>query len=233
MKKLEAQHIFFDLDHTLWDFETNSRETLKEIFSEFKLDRLGIPAPESFIETYIRINHDYWELYRKHLVSKSRLRHERFSKTFEAFGIPEQEMPSQIPDFYIQVCPTKSTLMPNAIAVLEYLSTHYPLHIITNGFKETQRVKMRNSGIEKYFDVVIFSEEVKAHKPNPVIFDAGLKRAGANSRDSVFIGDNLEADVLGSRNAGLSPVFYNPLKIEHKENLNHEIEDLIELKNLL
>jgi putative hydrolase of the HAD superfamily len=233
LKKIEVSHVFFDLDHTLWDFETNSRQTLLELYHHFKLDQLGMPDAEEFISTYVKINHHYWEMYRNHQVSKSRLRYERFSKTFEQLGIPENEMPGQIPDLYLSICPTKGALMPNALQTLEYLHEKYPLHIITNGFKETQLIKLKKSGIDRFFDVIIFSEEVKAHKPNPFIFEVGLRDARAKNHASVFIGDNLEADVLGSRNAGLHPVFYNPLKTEHSETLNHEIVDLIELKEIL
>lgn len=233
MKILNTQHVFFDLDHTLWDFETNSQETLLELFDELKLAELGIPDAVSFIKEYKRINHQYWEYYRQHLVSKNRLRVERFSKTFESFGIPESDMPLHISDLYLSICPTKGALMPNALETLNYLANKYPLHIITNGFKETQIRKLATSGIAHFFDVIIYSEEVRAHKPNPIIFETGLQQAGAENVSSVFIGDNLEADVIGSRNAGLQPVFYNPDNIEHDEQIEFEIRDLIELKNLL
>lgn len=226
-------HIFFDLDHTLWDFESNSKATLIQLFDELKLEQLGIINAEAFVSTYLEVNDHYWQLYRQNLVSKATLREGRFTKTFEKLGIPAIEMPSNLPDLYVAICPNKTILMPNAMEVLNYLSEKYPLHIVTNGFKESQLTKLKGSGIDHFFDQIIFSEEVKCHKPDKAIFDEALRLSNADRATSFFIGDHLEADIIGSKNAGLIPVYFNPESKTHKEILPYEIVDLIELKNII
>ncbi len=227
------EHIFFDLDHTLWDFETNSRETLFELFDHFNLVELGIPNAQLLYDTYARINEYYWGLYRQHLVSKSRLREERFTKTFEEFGIAAHEIPPTLPDTYIARCPLKAALMPNAVEVLEFLKKNYQLHIITNGFKETQSMKMRSSGIEHFFKIIIFSEDAGYQKPHPAIFRKAVNDAKCKIHQAIFVGDNLDADIIGSRNFGMDQVFYNPNALIHSEVVTFEIKNLIELKWIL
>ena len=226
-------HIFFDLDHTLWDFESNSKATLIQLFEELKLEQLGILDAQTFVYTYLQVNDYYWQLYRQKMVSKATLREGRFISTFEKLGIPAHEMPRDLPDLYVSICPHKTMLMPNAMEILEYLNGKYPLHIITNGFKESQLTKLQSSGIGHFFDHLVFSEEVKCHKPDKAIFDEALRLSNADRSTSYFIGDHLEADVLGSKNAGLIPVYFNPDSKLHQENLPHEIVDLLELKKIL
>ena len=226
-------HVFFDLDHTLWDFESNSKATLIQLFDELNLEQLGILNAESFVSTYLEVNDHYWQLYRQNMVSKATLREGRFTSTFEKLGIPAREMPANLPDLYVSICPHKTILMPNALEILHYLSDKFPMHIVTNGFKESQLTKLKGSGIDHFFDQIIFSEEVKCHKPDKAIFDEALRLSNADRATSFFIGDHLEADILGSRNAGLIPIYFNPESKAHQENLSFEIKDLIELKNIL
>lgn len=226
-------HVFFDLDHTLWDFESNSKATLIQLFDELKLEQLGILNAATFVSTYLEVNDHYWQLYRQNLVSKTTLREGRFTSTFEKLGVPAREMPINLPDLYVSICPHKTILMPNAIEILNYLSEKYPLHIVTNGFKESQLTKLTSSGISNYFDQIVFSEEVKCHKPDKAIFDEALRLSNADRATSYFIGDHLEADILGSKNAGLIPIYFNPESKAHQEQLPHEIVDLIELKSII
>ncbi len=226
------QHLFFDLDHTLWDFETNSRITLSELFEHYRLTQMGIPDSGEFIERYIHINKELWDLYRQKLVSKNTLRTERFRKTFETYGIPFREMPLGMAEDYIQLCPEKGNLMPYAREILDYLSEKYRLHIITNGFRETQMRKLKQSQIEHYFEVVLCSEDVQAHKPDLKIFKEASERSGAKLSESYYIGDHLEADIQGSRNAGMKAIFYNPEGYTHDTATDHEIRHFIELEKI-
>lgn len=225
----KVPHLFFDLDHTLWDFETNSRITLAELYDYYQLEQVGIPGVEDFIERYISINRDLWELYRQKQVSKNTLRTERFKRTFETYGIPEREMPLKIGDEYIRLCPEKAQLMPGAKEVLEYLSDKYTLHIITNGFRETQHRKLNQSNIHHFFDLILCSEDVQAHKPDPKIFQEAARRTGANLNQSFYIGDHLETDIMGSKNVGMRAVYFNPEGHIHNTSIDHEIRHLIEL----
>ena len=149
MKGIE--HVFFDLDRTLWDFEANSEATLKELFEEFKLsDKLGV-ADNLFIREYKRINELFWEDYRKGTIQKEYLRYGRFETALKFFGYSDKEMAIGIGKLYISRSPRKTGLVDGSIEVLEYLKPKYQLHIITNGFEEVQHIKMESAGLTPYF----------------------------------------------------------------------------------
>ena len=153
------KHIFFDLDHTLWDFNKNSSETLEELFELYSLKELGIHAFEDFIKMYRKVNDEKWDLYRKGEINKQELRATRFHDTLLSFEIDHPELAAQIDHDYIQKSPHKTNLFPHTHDVLKYLSKKYVLHIITNGFSEVQVIKMSASGLHTYFRYKITSEE--------------------------------------------------------------------------
>ena len=231
MKKYKA--VFFDLDHTLWDFETNSREAITEIFHQYQLTDLGIPGSDEFIETYRKINHRMWNEYSLNLISKETLRAGRFQMALAAFGIRNNELAETLSVMYLKSCPVKTNLFPGTKEILEYLSQKYSLHIITNGFKEVQHLKIGNTGLTHFFDQIHISEELGFKKPEPEIFHYAVKMARTVSENCIMIGDNLETDITGDENAGIDPVFFNP----HKENTGrkvfYEINTLEELRKIL
>ncbi len=201
------KHIFFDLDHTLWDFETNSKKTYNYIF---KKHNINIDL-EDFLYHYIPLNHRYWKLYREEKVTKNQLRYGRLKDVFDAIKYSiSDEMIEVLATDYIVNLPKYNQLFPGTFELLDYLKPKYKLHIITNGFKEIQQEKLEKSQIAHYFDKVITSESVGVKKPNPKVFFHALNKAKAHTYQSVMIGDNLEADVYGAKNIGLDAVFFNP-----------------------
>jgi putative hydrolase of the HAD superfamily len=229
----EYRHLFFDLDRTLWDFDTNSRIALGEIFLHFKLVDRGISSSELFIDTYQNINEGLWAQYRSGLLNKRKLRSLRFTRSLEHFGIDDEYLGHQLGEAYIDLSPRKTALLPNTVEVLEYLNDRYELHIITNGFEEVQHIKIENSGLKPFFKKVITSEQVGARKPDPLIFHFALSEAKGNISESLMIGDDLGADILGAQNVGMDHVYFNPKNLAHSEVLHMEIADLKELKDLL
>lgn len=226
------KHIFFDLDHTLWDFETNATETLGEIYSHFRLKDKGVASASGFINMYKSINEKMWDDYEKGKISKEYLRTRRYYKTLLSFGIKDNKLSEKIGEFYIKESPKKTNLFPRAIETLSYLAEKYKMHIITNGFVEVQYLKLKNSGLRNYFEKIIISEEVGSNKPEKKIFSHALMSAGAKKQESVMIGDNLGTDILGAKNSGLDQCFFNPSKKEHKEKITFEISSLDELKEI-
>lgn len=204
-----VKHIFFDLDHTLWDFETNSTLTLKELFDRYKLG-LKIDSKEAFIQEYKKINAHYWALYRIGDIKKSELRHIRFQKTLEHFGYSDPDLTISISDEYVATCPHKPHLMPGCMEVLEYLHGKYQLHIITNGFEEIQTIKLQKSGIDRFFQHVITSEKLDRRKPDPVIFNHAADLAGSAGKQNLMVGDHYEADVQGALAVGWHAIHYKP-----------------------
>jgi putative hydrolase of the HAD superfamily len=227
------EHIFFDLDCTLWDFETNSRETFAELITKYNFKEKGIDSPEDFIEEYLIINERMWDEYRKGLVDKDTLRYKRFQEAFAKFGVNDTDFANSFANDYLHIAPAKSKLFPHTHEVLEYLQKKYILHIITNGFEEVQHIKMKSSDIEKYFKNVITSEMAGHKKPDIRIFEFSLRTANASVHNSIMIGDNMQADIIGARNANIHQVFFNPKELKHNEDVTHEIKSLNELFNLL
>ncbi|MDX1651650.1 MAG: YjjG family noncanonical pyrimidine nucleotidase [Brumimicrobium sp.] len=204
------QHIFFDLDRTLWDFETNSKAALQTIFEELKLAEF-ISNFDDFHTVYREINAQYWSDYSKGVVSKEDLRSGRFLKTLQKFDINDTELGTTIGDKYIQISPHQTNLFPGTKETLEQLKKdNFRLHIITNGFKETQFIKLEKSGIIQYFEDILCSEEIGVNKPDPKVFNAALRRTGAKNVHSMMIGDDFNADIIGAENCGIRAVLFDP-----------------------
>lgn len=201
---MNIKHVFFDLDHTLWDFETNSNQTFEFIFKKNK-----VPINYSdFKEKYHPINQKYWKLYREEKVTKEELRTGRLTETFHELKFEATpDLISVLSYEYIEHLASYNALFEGAIEVLEYLHAKYELHIITNGFEEVQFRKMESSFISKYFKHIITSERVGVKKPNPAIFNFAMELSGAKSSESIMIGDNFEADILGAKKVGMQTVF--------------------------
>ena len=228
-KKLIVKDIFFDLDHTLWDFDKNSMLAFKRVFKKFKITI----EFDAFLKIYEPINVEYWKKYREDKVSKENLRRGRLIDSFIFFDlIYTTEKIDEIADAYIQELPFDSHLFEGAVEILDYLILKYKLHIITNGFEEVQHKKLKNSGIDHYFSTVTTSEEVGLKKPNPKVFLTALNKANSLPTQSVMIGDSLEADILGANNIGMQTIFYN-YRNESISKKIKSIDSLLEIKNYL
>ena len=223
------KHIFFDLDHTLWDFDKNSALTFEKIFS---LNGIEIDL-NSFLEVYVPINFNYWKLYREEKIDKKNLKFARLNDTFKALELKiSSRIIHKLSEDYITYLSTFNHLFPGTIELLDFLFAKYKLHIITNGFKEAQQAKLNQSNIDHYFLTVTNSEMVGVKKPNPKIFHHALHMANATIENSIMIGDNLEADILGALNIGMDAICFN----YHNEVLTSDligVDHLLEIKNYL
>ena len=218
--------IFFDLDHTLWDFQKNSALTFDFLLKKYQIN-IDL---NKFLNIYIPINFSYWKLYRDEKITKEFLRYNRLKSSFEKLNISlSDDVINKIADDYVISLPVNNFLIKDTILVLDYLRNKYRLHIITNGFTEVQNKKIVNSQIKKYFHSIIDSETVGVKKPNIKIFDYALRVSGARSKNSLMIGDNLEADILGALNAGFHAIHFN----NNNEAPHEHCLILNELKSLL
>lgn len=228
------KHIFFDLDHTIWDFDKNAEETLHELYFKYKFDRLfNQESSTRFIETYTINNHRLWGLYHHGKITKPELRTARFADTFTQLGVDPKLFPEEFELEYLAVCPQKTNLFPNAHETLAYLGDRYNLHLISNGFKEACETKLEKSDLKKYFKHIFISEVVGINKPDPLIFQFAMTTAFAQPQQSLMIGDNLDADIRGAVNVGMDAIFFNPGNIEKPEDVTHMIIDLKELQSIL
>ena len=218
--------IFFDLDHTLWDFQKNSALTFDFLLKKYQIN-IDL---NKFLNIYIPINFSYWKLYRDEKITKEFLRYNRLKSSLEKLNISlSDDVINKIADDYVISLPVNNFLIKDTILVLDYLRNKYRLHIITNGFTEVQNKKIVNSQIKKYFHSIIDSETVGVKKPNIKIFDYALKVSGARSKNSLMIGDNLEADILGALNAGFHAIHFN----NNNETPHEHCLILNELKSLM
>lgn len=225
--------ILFDLDHTLWDFETNSSTTLSELYEAHHLNKQGVTNLVDFKKVFSRINTDLWTRYDAGLINREEIRFHRFRNILGHFGIADEKLSMTLSDEYVLQSPKKSALMPNAIDSLEYLASRYPLTVITNGFDEIQGTKLASSGITHYFKSVVTSARAGHKKPAREIFDFALAENGYAHHEAIMIGDNLLTDIGGARNANIDTVYYNPDRAAHTETVNFEIHDLKQLREIL
>lgn len=221
--------IFFDLDHTLWDFDRNSALTFEKIFN---LNKVSLDL-EEFLFHYEPINLDYWKLYREDKVDKATLRYRRLSDSFDRLNYKvSDDLINKLSIDYIAYLGTFNHLFEETLDILDYLYPNYRLHIITNGFSEVQYNKIKNSKIDHYFKTITDSEKVGVKKPHPNIFEFALDLAEASKDSSIMIGDNLEADVMGALNCGLDAICFN-IKNENVGAEVKQIRNLLQLKNYL
>jgi putative hydrolase of the HAD superfamily len=227
------QCILFDLDHTLWDFDLNSKETLRELFDHFRLTDRGISGFDYFYEVFVRVNTKLWQLHDQNLIGTDEIRMQRFYKVLNEAGLDDYPFSLTFSAAFLDELPKKKNLLPNTIEVLNYLQGRYPMAIVTNGFDELQANKMHASGIHHYFQRIVTSQRAGAKKPERRIFDFTLEEMGFTPAQSLMIGDNLQTDIAGARMAGLDTVFFNPHNNQHQESVTYEINDLKHLTSIL
>ncbi len=223
------KHIFFDLDHTLWDFDKNSAFAFDVIFKKHNLEVSVV----EFLEHYIPRNHHYWKLYQVNQISHEDLRYFRLKDVFDVLDFTiSDKMIHQLSEDYITHLPDNNLLFDGAIEVLSYLNENYHLHIITNGFSEVQGRKLKNSNIEHFFQTITNSEMAGVKKPHPNIFEFALSLANASKEESIMIGDSLEADIEGALSYGIDAVYFNEQNTNIQKQI-HQVNHLLELKNIL
>lgn len=241
------KHLFFDLDGTLWDLHTNTRIAIEQLFLKYQ-DRIGHVKSADFIPVYTRHNDAVWALYRQNKIEKSVLRTVRFERAFADCGVDTD--PEFIEDFatdFIETCPNGPHTIAGTHELLEYCKDKYRLHIITNGFPEVQGNKMSAGKLDGYFREIVNSESVGARKPDPSIFEFALNRASANKSESLMIGDDWDADILGARDFGIDQVFLTTTEdilnrgaavrgqepARHNYKPTYVVRDMFELKQIL
>ncbi|MDR2586608.1 MAG: YjjG family noncanonical pyrimidine nucleotidase [Prevotellaceae bacterium] len=230
MKKY--RFFLFDLDRTLWDFDTNAHDSVVMLLEQYQLGN-RIDDFEQFYRLYTEHNFRLWEQYEKGILSQSVLRCLRFEVTFQDFGINDPQLAAQFGAAYLELLPLRTALMPHTKEVLEHLlAKGCRMGIISNGFKQVQYTKLERSGIRDYFERVFISEEVGVHKPHPDIFRAAVTAFNAKKSDTVMVGDDFAKDIEGAQVFGIDQFFYNPLHIPCNGGPTYESDTLLDLIKL-
>jgi putative hydrolase of the HAD superfamily len=227
-------HLFFDLDHTLWDFEANAARVLEMLWEEHRLAERCGECYDAFKTSFDGHNERLWEKFRKGDLSREDLRWKRFWLALLDMKAPDETLSRQMGERFLEHLPLQKALVPGAEAVLQHCAAKgYDVHLITNGFETTQWQKLRTAGIDTHFGHVITSEGCGCMKPHRGIFDHALNLCGVEAKDSLMIGDALEVDIKGARDAGWDQVYYNPTGLPHKEKPTFEIRRLEELLEIV
>jgi putative hydrolase of the HAD superfamily len=228
------QHLFFDLDHTIWDFEMNSKETLWDLHNKYNLTAKGITDFDAFFDQYSIHNHRLWDRYTKGFIKQDELRWKRIYLSLLEYKIADEKLSREMSFDYLDILPNKKNLFPYTIEILEYLKAKgYQMHLITNGFESVQFKKIENSNLAPYFKEVITSEASNSLKPNKEIFEYALQKSNAKLAESIMIGDNESADIQGAINIGMDSVFVNHINAVPTVPATYTITHLKELETIL
>lgn len=231
---MKYKHLFFDLDHTLWDFDANARMTLQQLHIDLRLPEKGIHDFDRFHKNYLAHNERLWAQYRTGHIKQDELRLKRMWLSLLDFNIDDRELALQMNELFLQLLPTRTILFPDTVDVLQYLQAKgYFLHLITNGFEETQHAKLKSSGLAPFFKIVVTSECSNSLKPQKEIFEYAFAKTGATAQESLMIGDALDVDVAGAFTVGMDAVHVNYNRVEQDLKPTYTIYHLRELKDFL
>lgn len=227
------QHLFFDLDHTLWDYDRNVSESLAELYQIYGLQNMGIPTFELFSASFHHVNFQLWDSYNMGKIDKLNLRKERFPRIFSHAGGNAQSIPLEFEEDFMSRTSSKPHIFPYSKEILTYLKEKYRLHVITNGFNESQAKKMKSAGLDGFFELVVTSETTGHKKPDPRIFQYAMEQLVTSPENCLMIGDNPDSDILGAQRANIDQVFFNPEGKPIALKPTYEISHLRELEDLL
>ncbi|MEP6949138.1 MAG: YjjG family noncanonical pyrimidine nucleotidase [Ginsengibacter sp.] len=231
---LKYRHLFFDLDHTLWDFDSNAKESLGELYLLFELESKLVSPFELFYTTYLKHNTILWDRYEKGFISSDDLKWKRMWRSLLHFNIGDEVLAKEMSIKFLEILPTKKKVFDYTFEILDYLTKKgYSIHCITNGFEKTQWSKLNNSNLAKYFTHVITSEVSNSMKPQKEIFEYALKKTNGNIGECIMIGDNPDADILGALNAGIDTIFVNHINADCILSSTHTVYHLKELESIL
>jgi putative hydrolase of the HAD superfamily len=230
---MKYKHIFFDLDHTLWDFDANARLTLEQMHIDLKLADRGIHDFDLFHKNYLRHNEKLWERYRKGYIKQEELRLKRMWLALLDFQIADDVLAREMSDLFLQLLPSRTILFPNTREILQYLTERgYQLHLITNGFDKVQHCKLQSCGLDHFFKVVVTSESSNSIKPEKEIFEFALDKTGAAVHESIMIGDTLEVDIAGAMSVGMDQIHVNYSGAEQDLTPTYTVRTLKELEGI-
>lgn len=230
---MKYKHLFFDLDHTLWDFDANAKATLAQLHMDLDLVSKGVNDFDRFHKNYLEHNEKLWARYRNGHIKQEELRLKRMWLTLLDFKIADEELARQLSELFLQLLPARTILFPDTKEVLQYLAGKgYQLHLITNGFEKTQHSKLKHSGLDIFFKEVITSESSNSLKPQKEIFEYALDKTKAKASESIMIGDSIEIDIIGALNAGMDQVHVNFNDAPQEVIPTYTVKALKELKDI-
>jgi putative hydrolase of the HAD superfamily len=200
-----------------------------QLYREYNLADMGITDFDAMFVAYNYHNDRLWDRYRKGFIKRDELRWKRMWLMLLDFKVADTALAHELSVAFLEILPTQTLLLPYAKELLEHCKGRYDLHLITNGFETTQRLKLQYSGIARYFTHMVTSERSNSMKPYREIFDYALNLVQADPAECIMIGDAVEIDISGAINAGWDTAYYNQHSQQHTHKPTYEVRHLNEL----
>lgn len=228
--------LLIDFDDTLCDTHGNAVLALREVFSDFGLERY-FSSPDLFYDAYWEANIDLWQQYGRGAITRDFLIVERFRRPLSrGRGLHvTPELCLEMSDRFLDHCAEKPGVVEGAHELVSYLRRRgYRLHLASNGFHEVQYRKIHACGFDGCFDTVVLSEDAGVNKPARGFFDYAFRVSQAKPETTLMIGDSWESDMRGALAYGLDAIYFNrfpdypaPQPVTHEVHALREILDLL------
>jgi 2-haloacid dehalogenase len=223
------QALFFDVDNTILDFTKTEQEALPLLFQQH-----GLPIDEEAMGAYRTINKRLWRSFEKGEIDRDTVVQSRFREFSARYG--RETNGAELDAAYRELLGQGTHMIDGAAEVLDALSKHYSLYIVTNGVSETQYRRLKATALLPYFQAVFVSEDTGFQKPMAEFFDYVFEHVpNVSPTRSLIIGDSLAADIQGGHQAGMDTCWFNPGKLPKQLPItpDYEINALEELRRLL
>lgn len=235
----EIKVVWVDLDDTIIDFLTNSRRALEWLWGAEPLLRRLFPSADEWIEVYEKHNHALWVAYSKGDVTRSYLRMERFRLPLIEGGASHgeaTEASAMYDTLYLDRLAEENELIPGSLELLRFLrEQHVMIGCLSNGFTDVQMRKIRNCGLDPWFDFVVLSDDIGVNKPDVRLFKYAMGKTGIeNPIHHLMIGDNAATDIAGAVAAGWAALqFLRTPSSALSPDCGYHLESLSEMTDIL
>ena len=224
---MRYKFLLFDLDHTLFDFDTAEDVALTQLLKEE-----GVEDVQSYKDYYVPMNKALWKDLEQKKITKQELVNTRFSRLFEHFGVEKDG--SYLANRYQFYLSQQGQIFSGAMELLDTLIDRgYEVYAATNGITSIQTGRLTKSGLASYFNHVFISEQLGTQKPDALFYEKiGQQISEFFKENTVMIGDSLTADIQGGNNSGIDTIWYNPHHLENKTGAQptyevHSYQDLL------
>lgn len=217
---MKSTFVFFDLDNTLLNHSSAEKSAQKATYSAFS--ELQEVALDLWLETYRTKNRGLWEKYQRNEIDRYHLQKARFSDTMNSLNL-NSERSGEIGTAYMEFYRNHWQWVTGAREALVHISEKYRTGIITNGFKETQQLKIEQLQLNSYCSKFLISEDVGKMKPHPAVFDRATEMAGVPRDQILYVGDSYTSDIMGGKNAGWRTAWFTGLTTDTREENKADI----------
>jgi 5'-nucleotidase len=219
------QWILFDADDTLFHFDAlrGLHLTLSSLGKEF--------IPQHY-QDYEVLSRSLWIDYQNGTINLHELQNKRFEPWAKKLQISTTMFSNTFQHAMADICQP----LDGAVSLLSSLQGKAKLGIITNGFTESQQIRLERTGLMNHFEWLVISEQVGVAKPHPKIFEHAFSLMGElNPEQVLMVGDNPDSDIKGGLNAGMHTCWLNVHNKTLPEGIvpHYEVSSLGQLEKLL